>query len=262
MGSNLLAGKKILIAGVANESSIAWGIAKALRNEGAELIFSCVENNVRRLKKLLPQIDSNIIIPCNVQKDEDIKSLFEQINTLWPEGLDGFVHSIAFAKYDDLEGEFIKTTREGFMLATDVSAYSIVGMAREARPLLKKKQGSIISLTFAASERVIPNYNVMAPAKAALETSMKYLAYDLGKDGIRVNTISAGVVRTASAQAIKGINKALDYLDKNSLIGRNINQDDLGGPAVFLMSDMSKAITGTVLFVDGGASILTGMMEE
>ena len=252
----LLEGKKILVAGVANEQSLAWGIAKGLHAAGAELAFSCVEGNVRRVKKLIPQVGSDLIIPCNVQKDEDISSLFKTLSDRWDGGLDGIVHAIAYARYEDLEGEFIQTPRDGFWLATDVSAYSLVAMAREARPLLKKKGGSIITLTFGASHQVVPNYNVMGPAKAALESSVIYLAYDLGKDGIRVNMISAGVVRTASSAAISGLHRAIEYLEKNNPIGRNITQDDLGGPAVFLMSDMSKAMTGITLHVDGGASIL------
>lgn len=254
----LLEGKKILVAGVANDQSLAWGIAKALHEAGAELAFSCVENNVRRLKKLTPKVGTDFIIPCNVQKEEDIAQLFKTLEERWPDGLDAIVHSIAYARFEDLEGEFIKTTRDGFWLATDVSAYSLVAMARAARPLLKKKQGSILTLTFGASRRVVPNYNVMGPAKAALESAALYLAYDLGKDGIRVNVLSAGVVRTASANAIKGLDYALNFLEKNNPIGRNIDQDDLGGPAVFLCSDMAKAVTGATLFVDGGASILAG----
>lgn len=253
----LLEGKKILVTGVANEHSLAWGIARALHAAGAELAFSCVENNVRRLRKLIPQVGSEVIIPCNVQKDEDIEALFQQLGDRWG-GLDALIHSIAYARFEDLEGEFIRVSREGFLLATDVSAYSLVAMARAARPLLKKNQGSILTLTFGGSRRVVPNYNVMGPAKAALESAMLYLAYDLGKDGIRVNTLSAGVVRTASANAIKGLNYALEFLEKNNPIGRNINQEDLGGPAVFLCSDMARAVTGATLFVDGGASILAG----
>lgn len=254
----LLEGKKILVAGVANEMSLAWGISKALHAHGAELAFSCVENNVRRLKKLTPKVGTDLIIPCNVQKDEDVNALFAQLEEKWPDGIDAIIHSIAYARFEDLEGEFIKTTRDGFWLAADVSAYSLVSMARAARPALKKKGGSITTLTFGASRRVVPNYNVMGPAKAALESAAIYLAYDLGKDGIRVNVLSAGVVRTASANAIKGLDYALDFLEKNNPIGRNINQDDLGGPAVFLCSDLAKAVTGVTLYVDGGASILAG----
>jgi enoyl-[acyl-carrier protein] reductase I len=254
----LLEGKKILVAGVANENSLAWGIARALHAAGAELAFSCVENNVRRLRKLVPQVGTDVIIPCNVQSEEDVARLFKQVGEMWDGGLDALIHSIAYARFDDLEGEFIKTTKDGFLLATDVSAYSLVSMARAARPLLKKNGGSILTLTFGGSRRVVPNYNVMGPAKAALESAALYLAYDLGKDGIRVNVMSPGVVRTASANAIKGLDYALDFLEKNNPIGRNINQDDLGGPAVFLVSDMAKAVTGATLFVDGGAAILAG----
>lgn len=254
----LLEGKKALIAGVANKQSLAWGIAQALHEHGAELAFSCVENNVRRLKKLTPEVGSEFIIPCDVQKDEDIDNLFVEVDKAWG-GLDILVHSIAFARFEDLEGEFVKTPRDAFALAADVSAYSLVALARGARPLMKKSGGgSIITLSFDASHRIIPNYNVMAAAKAALETSALYLAGDLGKDGIRVNVLSAGVVRTASSSAIKGLDSALTYLETNNIIGRNITKEDLGGPAVFLCSDLSRAVTAHTLFVDGGARVLTG----
>ena len=254
----LLEGKKILVTGVANEDSIAWGIARDLHKHGAELAFSVVENNVRRLKKLLPQVNTDLIIPCNVQKDEDIQNLFTTLGELWPDGLDAIIHSIAFARFEDLEGEFIKTSRDGFMLATDVSAYSLVGMARAARPLLKKKGGTIITLTFGGSRRVAPNYNVMGPAKAALESAALYLAYDLGKDGIRVNVISAGVVKTASANAIKGLTEAMAFIEEHIPLGRNLTNADIGGPAVFLCSDLARAVTGATLYVDGGASLFAG----
>lgn len=254
----LLEGKKILIAGVANKRSLAWGIARALHEHGAELAFSCVENNVRRLKKLTPEVGTEFIIPCDVQKDEDIVSLFKTVGDAWGGELHGLVHSIAFARFDDLEGEYIKTPRDAFHLATDVSAYSLVAMTREARPLLRAGRGSVVTLTYNASRKVIPNYNVMGPAKAALEASALYLANDLGKEGIRVNIISAGVVRTPSSSAIKGLDQALAFLEDNNPIGRNITADDLGGPTVFLMSDMSEAVTGTTLYVDGGAAMLTG----
>lgn len=254
----LLEGKKILVTGVANEQSIAWGIAKALHAHGAQLAFSCVENNVRRLKKLIPQVNSDLILTCNVQKDEDIQALFDQLGKEWDGGMDALIHSIAFARFDDLEGEFIKTPRDGFALATDVSAYSLVGMARAARPLLKKNGGSILTLTFGGSRRVAPNYNVMGPAKAALESAALYLAYDLGKDGIRVNVISAGVVKTASANAIKGLMQAMELIENNVPLGRNLTNEDIGGPAVFLCSDLALAVTGATLYVDGGASIFAG----
>ena len=254
----LLEGKKVLIAGVANKRSLAWGIAKAMHAHGAQLAFSCVPNNLRRLQRLAPQVDSDLIIPCDVQNDEDIAKLFKTLGEAWDGELNAFVHSIAFARFDDLEGEYITTPRAAFHLATDVSAYSFVAMSREARPMLKKGKGSVMTLTYNASRRAIPNYNVMGPAKAALESSAIYLAVDLGKDDIRVNVISAGVVRTPSSSAIKGLDRAMDFLEENNPIGRNITADDLGGPAVFLASDLSVAVTGATLYVDGGAALLTG----
>lgn len=255
----LLEGKKILIAGVANKHSLAWGIAKAMHEHGATLAFSCVENNVRRLQKLVDEVESDLIIPCNVQDDADISRLFATLGEKWGGVMHGLVHSIAFARFDDLEGEYVKTPRDAFHLATDVSAYSLVALAREGRAMLSAGRGSIMTLTYNASRRVIPNYNVMGPAKAALESSALYLAADLGKDGIRVNVISAGVVRTPSSNAIKGLDQALTFLETNNPIGRNITKEDLGGPAVFLASDLSLGVTGATLFVDGGASILTGV---
>lgn len=254
----LLEGKKILVTGVANEHSLAWGIAKALHAHGAELAFSVVETNFKRVRKMAATLDCKLIYTCNVQKDEEVDGLFAQLAGVWPDGLDGLIHSIAFARFEDLEGEYIKTSRDGFLLAADVSAYSLVSMARSARAMLKQKKGSIVTLTYAGSRKVAPNYNVMGPAKAALESSAIYLAYDLGKDGIRVNIISAGVVKTASAGAIKDVDKALELLEQWAPLGRLINKDDVGGPAVFLVSDLSAAVTGATLYVDAGAAIITG----
>jgi enoyl-[acyl-carrier protein] reductase I len=252
----ILDGKKILVAGVANDKSIAWGIARALRAHGAELAFSCLESNVRRLNKLAPQVDSDFIIPCNVQKDEDIVSTFKAIEARWGR-LDGMVHSLAFANIDDLGGDFVNTSRAGWALAMDVSAYSLVAMARAARPLMKTAGGgTIVTLTFLGGERVCPGYNVMGIAKAALDMSVRYLAYYLGPDGIRINNISSAPVRTISAGAVEGIEDGFKAMNEKSPLRRNITTEDVGGTAVYLMSDLSRAVTAELIHVDCGISVM------
>jgi enoyl-[acyl-carrier protein] reductase I len=251
----LLDGRTALVFGVANDHSIAWGIARALHDEGATVGFSSVESLLdRRVRPLAESIGSTFVEPCDVQSDDDIRRVFAR----WGEahdGLDILVHALAFAKREDLDGTFVDTSRDGFALALDVSAYSLVALAREARPHLRRGS-SILTLTYHGAEKVVTNYNVMGIAKAALEASVRYLAADLGPDGIRVNAISAGPVRTLAASGIAGFRKLYGSFADVAPLRSNITIEDVGRSAVYLASDLSNAVTGEILYVDGGFSIM------
>ena len=251
----ILDGKKILVTGIANKKSIAWGIARELHAHGAELAFSCLESNMRRLKKLAPQVNSEIIIPCDVQKDEDIDNLFKRLKEEWGT-LDGLVHSLAYANIDDIGGDFTATTREGMSLAMDVSVYSLIALARGARPLMKEAGGSIMALTFLGGRRVVPGYNVMGVAKAALNMSAQYLAYYLGPDRIRVNVVSPGPVMTISASAVEDINAGFRHMEEVSPLRRNMTAEDVGKTAVYLMSELSESVTAELIHVDCGFNVM------
>jgi enoyl-[acyl-carrier protein] reductase I len=251
----LLDGKTALIFGVANDQSIAWGIARALHAEGAEVGFSSIESLIeRRVRPLAASIGSTFVEPCDVQSDEDIERVF----TRWGEthqSLDILVHALAFARREDLEGTFVDTSRDGFALAMDVSAFSLVALTRGARPYLRAGS-SIQTLTYYGAEKVVSHYNVMGVAKAALEASVRYLAADLGPEGIRVNAISAGPVRTLAASGISGFKKIYGAFAETAPLRSNITPDDVGRTAVYLASDLSSAVTGEVLYVDGGFNIM------
>jgi enoyl-[acyl-carrier protein] reductase I len=251
----LLDGKKALIFGVANDHSIAWGIAKALHEHGATVGFSSVESLIeRRVRPLAISIGSTFVEPCDVQSDEQIRAVFER----WREregDLDVLVHALAFAKREDLAGAFVDTSRDGFTLALDVSAYSLVALAREARPLLHRGS-SIMTLTYYGAEKVTANYNVMGVAKAALEASVRYLAADLGPDGVRVNAISAGPVRTLAAQGISGFKRMYGTFASMAPLRSNLTIEDVAGTAVWLASDLSTQVTGETVYVDGGFNIM------
>ena len=251
----LLDGRNALVFGVANDHSIAWGIAKALHAEGASVGFSSIESLIeRRVRPLAESIGSTFIEPCDVQSDEDIERVFAR----WGETtdhLDILVHALAFAKREDLEGGFVDTSRDGFALAMDVSAYSLVALARGARPYLRPGS-SVLTLTYYGAEKVVSNYNVMGVAKAALEASVRYLAADLGPDGIRVNAISAGPIRTLAAAGIAGFKKMYSAFDDVAPLRTNISIEDVGKTAVYLGSDLSSAVTGEVIYVDGGFNIV------
>jgi enoyl-[acyl-carrier protein] reductase I len=247
----LLDGKKALIFGVANDHSIAWGIAQALHAEGAEIGFSSVESLLeKRVRPLATSIGATFVEPCDVQSDEQIRAVFAR----WGEthdSLDILVHALAYAKREDLEGEFVDTSRDGFALALDVSAYSLVALAREARPLLRHGS-SIITLTYYGAEKVVANYNVMGVAKAALDASMRYLAADLGPKNIRVNAISAGPVRTLAARGIAGFSEMEGLIAERAPLQRGIEADDVGQAGLYLLSPMASSVTGTILYVDAG----------
>ena len=252
-----LEGKRALVLGVANERSISWAIARELRTQGARLALTFLgESLERRVRPLAAEIGAELVLPCDVADDAQVETLFAEIARSW-NGLDILVHGIAFANRDDLTGRFVDTGREGFRIALDVSAYSLVALARGARPLmLDAGGGSIVTLTFAGSERVFPNYNVMGVAKAALEASVRYLAADLGPDGIRVNAISAGPIKTLSAAGIRNFRDMLRVAEDRAPLRRNVTTEDVAHTAALLLGPGGAAITGQVVYVDAGLSIL------
>jgi enoyl-[acyl-carrier protein] reductase I len=257
----LLDGRNALIFGVANDHSIAWGIAKALHDEGATLGFSSVESLIeKRVRPLATSIGSTFVEPCDVQSDEQIRGVMAKWQAANGE-IDILVHALAFARREDLDGAFVDTSREGFALALDVSTYSLVALAREARPLLHRGS-SVLTLTYYGAVMVVSNYKVMGVAKAALEASVRYLAADLGPDGVRVNAISAGPIRTLSAAGISGFKKMYGSFADVAPLRANITPEDVGRTALYLASDLSSAVTGEVIYVDGGFSILGVPLAE
>jgi enoyl-[acyl-carrier protein] reductase I len=251
----LLEGRTALVFGVANDHSIAWGIAQALHREGATIGFSSIDSLIdKRVRPLATSIGSTFVEPCDVQSDADIERVFAR----WGEsndGLDILVHALAFAKREDLAGGFVDTSRDGFALALDVSAYSLVALTRAAGPYLHRGS-SVMTLTYYGSEKVVANYNVMGVAKAALEASVRYLAADLGPDGVRVNAISAGPIRTLAASGIAGFKRMYGAFDEVAPLRANISIEDVGRTAIYLASDLSSAVTGEVIYVDGGFNIV------
>ena len=255
--SKLLEGKKGLILGVANKRSIAWAIAQSASREGAELAFTYqgerLKENVEELAKTLP---NSIILPCDVMDEAQVNAVAGKLDQAWG-GLDFVAHCIAYAKAEDLEGGYTKTSKEGFDTALGVSAYSLTRVSQKFAPLMEKRGGgSIITLTYLGGERVAPGYNVMGIAKAALETSVKYLAYDLGQKNIRVNAISAGPINTLAARGITGFSDILKVAREKAPLKRNTEPEEVGDTALFLFSALSRGITGEVIFVDCGYNIL------
>jgi enoyl-[acyl-carrier protein] reductase I len=250
-----LEGKRALVVGVANERSIAWAIAQALAREGARLGFTFLgEALERRVRPLAESLAAELIAPCDVGDDAQIEALFAEVDRVWG-GLDQLVHAVAFANREDLSGRFLDTSRAGFHLALDVSAYSLVALARAAHPRMTQG-GSILTLTFAGSQRVFPNYNVMGVAKAALEAAVRYLAAELGDGGVRVNAISAGPIKTLSAAGIKGFREMLHFAGERAPLKRNVSGEDVAGMALALLGPAGAGVTGQVVYVDAGLSIL------
>jgi enoyl-[acyl-carrier protein] reductase I len=253
-----LAGKTFVVMGVANKRSIAWGIARSLHQSGARLIFTYAgerfEKGVRDLAGTLEGGEDSLVLPCDVTSDEDIEKCFsaikEEVGTI-----QGIAHCIAFANKEELAGDYMNTTRDGFLLAHNISSYSLTAVAKAAKDLMTEG-GSIVSMTYLGGERVMQNYNVMGVAKASLEASVKYLASDLGKHGIRVNAISAGPIRTLSAKGVGDFNSILKEIEERAPLRRNTTQEEVGDTAVFLFSDLSRGITGENLHVDSGYHIL------
>jgi enoyl-[acyl-carrier protein] reductase I len=251
----LLNGKKGLIFGVANNMSIAWGIAQEAAAQGATLGFTYLNEALeRRVRPLAESLSAPLVLPCDAGKDEELDAVFSAVEKEWGGQLDFVVHSIAFAQREDLQGRFVDTSRSGFATALEVSAYSLVAIAQRAARLMTAG-GSIITLTYHGSRQVVPNYNVMGVAKAALESSVRYLAADLGGQGVRVNAISAGPVKTLSAKGISGFSNMLKGSVEVAPLGRNIETAEVGKSAVFLLSDLSSGVTGEILYVDAGLNI-------
>lgn len=255
MAEGLLAGKRGVVLGVANERSIAWGCAQACAAQGAGLAFNYLgEAQEKRVRKLLEALPNSLCFPCDVQSDEEIASFFRHVADEW-EQIDFIIHSVAYAEREDLKGRFIDTARKNFALALDISAYSLVAVAKAAEPVLAD-DASIIAMTYYGAEKIIPKYNVMGVAKATLEACARYLAEDLGPRGIRVNCISAGPVRTLSSAAFPGFRTMLEVTEKVAPLRRNITQQDVANTAVYLLSHLSSGVTGEVLHVDGGYNTL------
>jgi enoyl-[acyl-carrier protein] reductase I len=251
----LLAGKRACILGVANDHSLAWAIAQAFAASGAELALTYAgEPFERRVRPLAQSLHVSRVYPCDVSADEQIAALVESVRRDWPQ-LDVLVHAVAFAERADLKGRFIDTSRAGFRLALEVSAYSLVALARAFEPLFVPGS-SILTLTYFGAEKVIPNYNVMGVAKAALEASVRYLAYDLGPQQVRVNAISAGPVRTLSAAGIAGFREMLHHHAQRAPLKRNISGEEVARTAVYLASDLASGVTGEVIHVDAGYHIV------
>ena len=254
-----LKGKRALIVGVANNKSIAYGIAKQMREQGAELAFtyqSDFEKFESRVRKIANELGSDIVLPLNVQKDDEIEAVFTALKEHWPDGLDIIVHSVAFAPREALEGRFVDaTTRENFMIAHDVSAYSFVALAKAGYEMMKGRNGALLTVSYLGAERAVPNYNVMGVAKASLEACVRYLAADLGQDGIRVNAVSAGPIRTLAASGIKDFRSMLEEAAKATPLRRNVTIEEVGNTAAFLCSDLASGITGEITYVDGGYNI-------
>ena len=251
----LMDGKIALIFGVANKNSIAWGITKKFHDEGATILLSYAgEIMEKRVFPLAQEISCDIVEPADVTKDADLDAVFEKVKAKYGK-LDVLVHAVAYANREDLDGRFIDITREGFKLALDISAYSLIAMAKRAEPLMTEG-GSIMSLTYYAAEKVMPKYHVMAIAKASLEMITRYLANDMGPKGIRVNAISAGPIKTLAAAGVPGFRAMLKYSEKTSPLRRLVSQEEVGKTALWLASDLSSAVTGEVVHVDAGYNIL------
>ena len=248
-----LAGKRILITGLLSNRSIAYGIAKAMHREGAELAFTYQNERFKdRVAKMAADFGSELIFACDVQNDEDITRLFDELGASW-DGLDGLVHSIAFAPTDALEGDFLDGfSREAFRISQEVSAASFPLLAKGARPLMKGRKGALLTLSYLGAVRTMPNYNIMGLAKASLEASVRYMAVCLGPEGIRVNGISAGPIKTLAASGIGSFSKLLSFNEHNAPLRRNVTIEEVGNAAAFLCSDLASGVTGEIMYVDGG----------
>src|SRR5919205_3826257 len=252
----LLEGKTGVVFGVANKRSLAWAIARRANDEGARITITYqgerLEENAR---ELAAQLNNPLVLPCDVTKDDDIGAVFARLKDEVG-SLDFVVHGIAYALREELEGEYINTSREGYRLAQDISVYSLTAIARQAALLMQERGGSILTLTYLGGERVIPGYNVMGIAKAALDMSVKYLAANLGPQGIRVNGLSAGPVKTLASAGIGGFSKILEHMRNHAPLRRNVDQAEVADAAIFLLSDMSRGVTGEILHVDSGYNIM------
>lgn len=253
----LMTGKRGIIFGVANDLSIAWGIARQLHAAGATLAFTYLNEALeKRVRPLAESVDAELILPCDLSRDEDIEAVYEEIGKKWGK-IDFVVHAVAFANREDLKNSFSQTSRDGFKLAMDISAYTLVAVTRGAIPLMNEG-GSVITLTYLGAQRAVPNYNVMGVAKAALEASVRYLAAELGEKNIRVNAISAGPIKTLASSAVGQFKEKLRIMDEIAPLHRTVTQEEVGKSALYLLSDLASGVTGEVHFVDAGFNFVVG----
>ncbi|MGD8408311.1 MAG: enoyl-ACP reductase [Thiohalophilus sp.] len=252
-----LQGKRALIVGLASNRSIAWGIAQAMHREGAELAFTYQNDKLEdRVAKMAAELDSEIIVPCDVSSDEEISQVFDQLDNYW-DSLDIIVHSVAYAPRNELEGDYLDAvTRDGFRTAHEISSYSFAALAKAGRNMMEGRDGALLTLSYLGAIRAMPNYNVMGLAKASLEANVRYMAQSLGPDGIRVNAISAGPIKTLAAAGIGNFKKMLTEVEKTAPLRRNVTIEDVGNAAAFLCSDLAAGITGEVTYVDSGYSTI------
>jgi len=258
-----LTGKRALIFGVASNRSIAWGIAKAMHREGADLAFAYMGERLReRVEKLAGECDSDIVVPCDVENDDEIEAVFEHLDDYW-DSLDIIVHSVAFAPKEMLEGDYLDNlSRDGFNTAHDISSYSLAAIAKAGRHMLQNREdASIITMSYLGAVRAFPGYNVMGLAKASLEANVRYLAHSLGPEGIRVNAISAGPIKTLAAKGISGFNKIIEHVEQSAPLRRNVTIDEVGNTSAFLCSSLASGITGEVIYVDAGYNT-AGLMGD
>lgn len=252
----LLQGKKALIFGIANDKSIAWAIARAFREQGAELAITYAgEAFEKRVRPLAESLDASAVLPCNVTSDDEIKAVFDEIGKVW-DGIDIVVHSLAFANKDELKGTVLNTSRDGFATAMDISVYSFLGIMKEALPMMRGRGGAALTLSYYGAVKVFPSYNVMGIAKAALEASVRYLADAVGSEDIRVNAISAGPIRTLAAAGVNGFHHILNQVESKAPLRRTITQEDVARSAVYLCSDLASGVTGEIHYVDGGYNVI------
>jgi enoyl-[acyl-carrier protein] reductase I len=258
---SFLAGKRVLVTGLLSNRSIAYGVAKCARREGAELAFTYQNERFKdRVTDMAAELGSKLVFPCDVASDDEIARLVGELSKGW-NALDGLVHAIAFAPREAIAGDFLDgLSREGFRIAHDISAYSFAALAKAVLPLMQGRQGSLLTLTYLGAERTVPNYNTMGLAKASLEASVRYLAASLGPKGIRVNAISAGPIKTLAAAGIAGFGKILKHVEENAPLRRNVTTEDVGNAAAFLLSDLAAGVTGEIVHVDSGFSTVVGGM--
>ena len=251
----LLQGKKVLVFGVANEKSIAWAIARLFHENGAELAITYAGEALEKRVRPLAESINAAVLSCNVASDEEIAAVFKELSTLW-DGIDIVIHAVAFANREELKGTILNTTREGFATALDISVYSLLGIAKEAQPLMQGRNGAVLTLSYYGAVKVFPSYNVMGVAKAALEASVRYLAEALGPEGIRVNGISAGPIRTLAAAGVNGFHTILNHVESKAPLRRTITQEDVARSALYLCSDLASGVSGEIHYVDGGYSVI------
>ena len=252
-----LAGKRAVIVGLASNRSIAWGIAQAMRREGAELAFGYQNDKLKaRVEGMAEELGSDFTLPLDVSEDAQIDAFFAGLTARW-DGFDILVHSLAFAPADQLEGRYLDAvSRDGFRIAHDISSYSLAALAKKSEPLMRGRAGALLTLSYLGAVRTLPNYNVMGVAKASLEANVRFLAVDLGASGVRINAISAGPIRTLAASGVKGIRDMIAYVGATSPLKRNVTIEDVGNAAAFLCSDLAAGITGQVIYVDSGFNIV------